>query len=1726
MADRTITTRLRLDVSQFVAGESKAKGSLNNLNRQFAETAGAAEGFRKKLEASFKRLPDIKITADSLPAEVKLAELRARMQTLAAQKIGVDIDASAALVQMAAIQAELQELEGQTSFEVRADVGKALADIESVIREVQRLDNSAVQVPVEVEIRGGAFAERLRAQVDAAARSLPKIPLDADSTPAQRQVADLRARLESLGSKRVGIDIDAASAIAQVRSIESELSRIDGDSATIDIRADAASAAAALAVISGEVSRLDGRTANARVNVDIAGALAAIGTVAAALAGLAAVPALASVGFAAAGLGAAFGAAGVGAASFAAVAVPSLGRVNEALKEQESASRSAGGAGKSLAASQAEAAARALQLAEAQNRVRDAAVAVVQAKRALRSAIDDVTRAQEDERRASDDLARAVEDGARRHAEALRQVEDGERAVRDAQADALRAQEALNDARREEERSLQDLGNRLIDTRLDQRQAAVDLQDAEARLNATRADPRATPKDIERAEIAYERAKQRVTELQISIERLQQEQSEADKNGVEGSDRVKNAKDALEQANRRIEESERALAETRANVARVDEESARRVADSQRQVAESHRRVADAQAKVIDSQERLVRSQRDAEMAARRLKVEQLQAKAAMEQTGGSAGGAITKMSQLSKAEKELAKDMAAFKTTYEDWQKSLQPDVFPVISGGLDLIADALPKLNPLVRGAAAGFTLLEKRAGEALKDPFWDEFIRRLSAEIPGAIDDFGAAALNVGKGAAGMIQAFLPYAGDLTDWVVGITKRFADWGTNLETSPGFKAFVAYAQANLPKVQKIVENIGTAVAKILQAAAAPGQGALDFLVGLSQKLAELSPDQIQAIAGGIGAIFTAAKLGTTIKLGGFLVLADVLSEMSPGQIQALAGAIVAVMLAVKGYQTATDAIEFFQGLRGEVGKAGDAAGAARGKFSGLGGVLQGAGIAAGITAIAAGVGLLDDKLSGLSPNMSNLTRHLGDWVKGGKPAADVLDQIQGKISILDPRGLQGIGDVVQRMSSGHWWDELDTQMAGFANTLGGKIGVTLDHGTKRVQNLDQAMASMVASGNPQEAAKLFDAITKQAQNAGTPLNRLKDLFPQYTDAVGKSVQPTNEAGSAIDTAKQKLDGFNTSLSTFSGRTDAFTALQNMRQAYNDARDAIDAANGKLDINAQMTDKQRDAVIRARDMFVGYLERVRDGADAQAKLSGKTTDATRTVLEQLPKLSDLAGSNKEARAQVLLLADAYGISRSDALKAMEGGKKLKEVLDKLKSKQIRIDMETKAAEEKLKKLYDWQLKILGVNTKLPETIAAPKTKTKADGGVSFNPYAAGGIAYFASGAENHIAQIAPAGAMRVWAEPETGGESYIPLAPSKRERSTQILAATAQIMGYQLMPAGKLALIAMAAGGLVAGQRTPVLSTGPATGGLTVSIDNLGQMTASLDAVNAGLNEQLAGATGVLTSTISETGTLTKTISSAGQAAGKVATTTGQAATTTASGTAKLTTAITSLTKAITSLTAAVNKAGSLAGGGAGSKAPAKKTTATKKPAARTDPNDVTYDRGPTRKNNTGTLTAELPPKPSNQVEPYGGSGDGSGSIVGAAAYAGALAGVGGAAGLIGASAGRAFGSVMAGSAAQVARSLPLNGTGSGGTQARSAQRSAPQMGGGGASYSGVYGAGAAQSGSLAGRLAHDAATGTAGSAKSSSGRDGPLIENFYAAPNSSPRQLAEELNFLQRRR
>lgn len=87
-------------------------------------------------------------------------------------------------------------------------------------------------------------------------------------------------------------------------------------------------------------------------------------------------------------------------------------------------------------------------------------------------------------------------------------------------------------------------------------------------------------------------------------------------------------------------------------------------------------------------------------------------------------------------------------------------------------------------------------------------------------------------------------------------------------------------------------------------------------------------------------------------------------------------------------------------------------------------------------------------------------------------------------------------------------------------------------------------------------------------------------------------------------------------------------------------------------------------------------------------------------------------------------------------------------------------------------------------------SLSSTKVLQNAHGGGRLLVQEDGGIVqFFRNGGitENHIAQLHRHGTIRAWMEPETGGEAYIPLAPSKRTRSEKVLGAVAAEFGMAL---------------------------------------------------------------------------------------------------------------------------------------------------------------------------------------------------------------------------------------------------------------------------------------------------------------------------------------------------
>ncbi len=1289
---------------------------------------------------------DVKPFISSLSkAEAAAKAFKSSLQSLTGKQIGVDLDAASALSQMAALRMELDRLSDTADIDVRADTLAALTQLQALQHEVDKLNE-----PIE-----------------------PHVNVD----PAKQALADLRDRMAELSGRTIGVDLDAGAAKAEIAAIERELQKLNTSSTDIDVRVDTTKALADVRALESSLTSVSNRSARIKVDADVGGALASIGLVAAALASL---PAVTSVAVGVGALGGAFAAAGAGAAGFAAVAVPSLGRINEALQQQATAAGGAGGATKSAGQSAAEAASKALQLEQAERRVADSQKTVKQAQ-------EDLTRARRDAKRALEDYALSAKGAA-----------------------------------------------------LAEEDAALSIEEAERRLAEVRANPESDDLDIRRAELNHRQAIQRLDEQEVRTKRLKDDKAEADKKGVEGSDQVR------------------------------------------------------------DAQEKLLKSQADLAEAQKQLLVTQLQQKAAMDSAGGAAGGAASAFGELSKAERALAKDIKAFQDGYVAWQRSLQPDVFPVIRSGMDLLNTGMKLSTPLIKASSGAFKTLVDEMNEGLQSEQWTSFFDDLTEQAPRAIDGLGTSAGNVAGGLAGVIQAFLPYTDDLMTFLENATQGFEDWGQNLKGSPEFEAFIDYVKTNGPKVGELLGNVATFAGKILEVGGDLGPGVLDFLVTLSDELASMSPEQVEAIAKGVGLIVAAVKLGATLKIGALVLLADVLADMSPGQIEALALAIGGVIVAVKGYQAVSGAVGFFQGLSGSIDKAGKSADGAGGKLGGLTGLFKGGAIVGSVAGLALAFDKIGDSLDGLNPDIAELSKNLSAFGKGGEPANALLDQLDPKLQSVVGR-FEDFGESASRLASDNPLAKISDSVTGF---LDDSFGLQLDGGRQAIDNLDKSLATMVGNGNGQAAAEAFGRLADRAVAAGTPVDKLKELFPEYASSLDGAIPQTGAMSDAMSRLKIEVDPtavamkvFNDGLDTFNAKTDVAQRTLELKDAFTQAKDAINEAGGKLDFSSQMTDKQKEAVIQARDEFGGYIEKVLAAARAAGEMAGKngeaalkSDEARDAFIRQLPQLFDLAGKSKEARDRIYDMAAGFGVNRDQADKASTGVKGVKDVIAGLKGKKVDVGVDTKQGHEALAALQKAIFEMAAANIKL--TLNAVINNNKRAGGIV--AYEAGGIERYAEGGVRSTAPAIATGPTILYGE-GADQEAFIPYETRYRERATALLAQVANDFGLSLSNQ-------QAAQGL---------------SDLSVTIDESGMVIANGLTSVMGSLESTMGQAGTLTSSISKVGSSAEQLN-AGWLAGStvIGDAVGLVSSTTASSTTQMSGSIDGLTSSVTSLGEAISTA------------------------------------------------------------------------------------------------------------------------------------------------------------------------------------------------------------------
>jgi len=177
-------------------------------------------------------------------------------------------------------------------------------------------------------------------------------------------------------------------------------------------------------------------------------------------------------------------------------------------------------------------------------------------------------------------------------------------------------------------------------------------------------------------------------------------------------------------------------------------------------------------------------------------------------------------MAKLPPATRQAAAALSVLKDEYKGWSESLAEDTMTPVTKGMALLSGLLPKLTPMVRGAAEQFDRLVTIAAGGMQTAGFDGFMGRIERFTTGTLRRANDALIHF--------------------------MRTADTG---KVSGGLAEFMDYARAQGPLVADTLRNVGTALTNLLTGASGVGVSMLEVVNTLSKIVAAVPPGAISAL-------------------------------------------------------------------------------------------------------------------------------------------------------------------------------------------------------------------------------------------------------------------------------------------------------------------------------------------------------------------------------------------------------------------------------------------------------------------------------------------------------------------------------------------------------------------------------------------------------------------------------------------------------------------------------------------------------------------------------------------------------------------------------------------------------------------------------------------------------------------------------------------------------------
>lgn len=733
-------------------------------------------------------------------------------------------------------------------------------------------------------------------------------------------------------------------------------------------------------------------------------------------------------------------------------------------------------------------------------------------------------------------------------------------------------------------------------------------------------------------------------------------------------------------------------------------------------------------------------------------------------------------MAKLGPAGRDFVRELQALRPQLQGLQDIAQEGLFPGLTEGIDTLMQRFPEVERIIGVVSKTMGELAERGAEAIAGPGWDDWFAMLESEAKPTLEDIGVTVGNFTKGLAELWMAFMPLSRDFGSGLREMSAGFAEWADGLAGTEGFQEFVEYIRTTAPDVLQTLGSLTMMLVDLGTAFAPVGDVALKALTAFAEAISAIASSDIGPTLAIALAGFRAYSLAATIAARSSQAFAASQAGMvgslerqktAIGGLRSDWAAYTAVQQSAQGRAQASaaqiiaqrDAAERLKGtLRStaaQVGKTGAAVG-------GLAVLTTGAADGFGLTntaslalmgtmagpfgaAIGGTIGLLVDSASAANEAGEALDRYNAALAAGDATA--LSSSLVGVKSQLDDlRDLGGLGDILQ--------------------TIGQDVGFTFTGKTRQgeIRKYEAAVRGAAA-----EQDKLSESARRANRSAGRieGYDRQANAVRQSREAARQASQAFVGLGDSLDDGKTSLRGWLRELEQQARATQNFA--DNVRKA---ARRGLDEGLIKSLHEAgpagamrlqQLANSAGREIPRANKAF-------RNGQRAANDLTKAVSDVPAARATKFTETG--ARNTQDAARRVGREMNAIPSQRNTNVK-VSGAQQAREAASSVIAALNGIPL----------------FRNITVTTRY-RGVRVGSASTATDRGALGMMYLPGGVKAFAQGgfgdvADNHQPELYRGGVTRVWGEPETQGEAYIPLAnDGRRPRARAIAEETVALLG------------------------------------------------------------------------------------------------------------------------------------------------------------------------------------------------------------------------------------------------------------------------------------------------------------------------------------------------------